>query len=76
MTNATVHVELVPSRREAVAVSGGRRGAGRGGREVRPGHGDGVVDVQVRQEGACARRCGTWGQECAIVRAVLFERIQ
>ena len=45
-----VHVELAPSRREAVAVSGGRRGAGRGGREVRPGHGDGVVDVQFAEQ--------------------------
>ena len=45
-----MHVELVPSRREAVTSSWGRRSVERGGREVRPGHGDGVVDVQVAQE--------------------------
>ena len=50
---APVHVELAPRRREAMTSSRGRRGAGRGGREVRPGHGDGVVDVQVAQEGFC-----------------------
>ena len=47
---APVHVELAHSRREAIAPSGGRQGAGRGGREVRPVAGDGVVDVQVAEQ--------------------------
>ena len=51
---ASVHVEQTRSRCEPVAVSGGRRGAGCGGGEVRPGHGEGIVDVQVAEE-----VCGT-----------------
>ena len=42
-----MHVELVGGRREAVGQSGGGRGAGQRDGQVRPGHGDGVVDVQV-----------------------------
>ncbi len=42
-----MNVELAPCRREAVIGSGRRGCAGRWGGEVRPGHGGGVVDVQV-----------------------------
>ena len=59
MTKAPVHVEPAPLRREAMTPSGARRGAGRGGGEVRPGHGDGVVNVQDATV-ACARRV-LWG---------------
>ena len=55
MTKAPVHEEQTPRRREAVTQSGARWCAGRSGGEVRPGHGDGVVHVQVAEE-ACARR--------------------
>ena len=44
---APVHVELAPHRCEAVAVSGGRRGAKGVAGEVEPGHGSRVVDVEV-----------------------------
>ena len=44
---ASVHVELVGGRREAVGQSGGGGGAGQRAGQVRPGHGDGVVDVHV-----------------------------
>ena len=49
-----MHVQLAPRRREAVTVSGSRRGAGRGVREVCPGHADGVVHEQIAER-ACAR---------------------
>jgi hypothetical protein len=51
---APVHVELAPRRREAVTLSGRRGRAGRCGGQVRPGHGGGVVDVQVMEVAACA----------------------
>ena len=44
-----MHVELVGGRREAVGQSGGGGGAGQRDGQVRPGHGDGVVDVQIVQ---------------------------
>ena len=55
---APVNVEQAPRRREAVIRSWGRRGAGCGGGEVGPGHGGGVVDVQVA-EVACAEGRGS-----------------
>jgi hypothetical protein len=58
-----VHVELVPHRREAVTPSGRRWCAGRCGGQVRPGHGVGVVDVQVVKS-TCKAGCNlmdpTW----------------
>jgi hypothetical protein len=45
--DAPVDVELAPRRREAVIGSGKRGCAGRCGGQVRPGHGGGVVHVQV-----------------------------
>ena len=42
-----MHVELPPRRREAVAVPRGRRGARRSGGQVCPGHGGGIVGVEV-----------------------------
>jgi hypothetical protein len=55
--NAPVHVELAPSRREAVPKSSRRRlAAARGGREQSPGHAGGVERVQVG-ESTCTRRC-------------------
>ena len=50
---APVHVELAPRRREPVTLSRRRGCAGRCGGEVRPGHGGGVVDEKVLEEGAC-----------------------
>ena len=51
-----MHVEPAPRRREAVAISGGRRGARRGRGEAGPGRGGGVVDEEVLQavQGSCA----------------------
>ena len=46
---ASVHVKLVGGRREAVGQSGKGRGAGQRDGQVRPGHGDRVVDVQIVQ---------------------------
>jgi hypothetical protein len=46
-TIAPVHVELAPRRREAVTVSGKRRGAAEGGGEVCPGPGGRIVHVEV-----------------------------
>ena len=54
-TQAPMNVEPARRRREAVPVSGRRRAAGRGVGEVRPGHGDGVVDVQIADR-YCAKR--------------------
>ena len=48
--HSTINVELAPRRREAVTVSGGWRSAGQRDGQVRPGHGDGVVDVQVAEK--------------------------
>ena len=45
-----MHVELAPRRREPVTISRRRGCARRCGGEVRPGHGGGVVDVQVLEE--------------------------
>ena len=47
-----MHVELPHGRREAETGPGGRRVAGRGGGEIGPGHGGGVVDMQVTEQ-AC-----------------------
>ena len=65
---APVHVEQAPRRREAVAGSGERWGAGRGGGEVGPGHGGGVVDVQVAEIGACARRGWRWEKSSHVTK--------
>jgi hypothetical protein len=54
--HATVDVELAPRRREAVTSSGGRGRAGRCSRQVRPGHGGGVVHVQVLDANPCRLR--------------------
>ena len=62
LTSASIHAAMNKKqrtvRREAVIVSRGRRGADRGGGEVRPGHGDGVVDVQVAEQGCRTRAPG------------------
>ena len=63
-----MHVEQAPRRREAVAGSGERWGAGRGGGEVGPGHGGGVVDVQVAEIGACARRGWRWEKSSHVTK--------
>jgi hypothetical protein len=52
-----VDVELAPRRREAVSKSGRRGRAGRCVGQVRPGHGGGVVDVQVLEVVACRKGC-------------------
>ena len=44
---APVHVEQAPRRREAVSESGSWRGAEVVAGEVEPGHGSGVVDVDL-----------------------------
>jgi hypothetical protein len=54
--SAPVHVELALHSCKAVLESGGRLGASRWGGEVRPGLGDGVIDVQ--RGPCCARRDG------------------
>ena len=51
---ATMHVEPAFRRREAVKISWGRRCARLEGREFRPGHHDGVVNVEVAKEEVCA----------------------
>ena len=56
-------VEQPPRGREAVAVSRRGRGAGDGGGEVRPGHGGGVVGVQVVEE-ACRWDPDAGGRRC------------
>jgi hypothetical protein len=54
---APVDVELAPRRREAVTGSGRWERAGCCGGQVRPGHGGGVVNVQVLYGRACAVGC-------------------
>jgi hypothetical protein len=56
-THAPVNVELAPRRREAVTPSGRRGRAGRYGGQVRPGHGGGVVHVQVLEGTPCGVGC-------------------
>ena len=47
LVQAPENVELAVQRREAVGLPCGRRDAGRGRSEIRPGLGGGVVHVQV-----------------------------
>ena len=56
--DAPVDEELAPRRREPVAHPHGRGCARRCGGQVRPGHGGGVVDVQVLETAACAAEGG------------------
>ena len=57
-TEAPVHVEPGPRRREAVTISGGRRNAGHIQGEVRPGHRGGVEHVKVVVDVCVGRKCG------------------
>ena len=61
-----VDVELAPRRCEPVAISRGRGSAGCCGGEVRPGHGGGVVDVQVLEVASCAAGGGVWWARVAL----------
>ncbi len=65
-----MHIELAPSRREAVAGSGSRPAVGRSGREPRPGHGGGVERVQVVE--FCGRRVQA-REEAGTAASLLFE---
>ncbi len=52
-----MHVELAPSRCEAVPVSGRWRGAKGVAGEVEPGHGGRIVHVEI-VTGGCSKACG------------------
>ncbi len=67
---APMHVELAPRRREAVTPSGRRGCAGRCGGQVRPGHGDDVIRVQVLEEKACIAGCHRRVAMCTLIAKV------